>query len=98
MEWYDILRIINMVSALGGLTWLVVRSGFRWPGYPYTMRLFIYALGFYAFSIAEGSLEAWLQENPLGPRIFINLFANAALLIALALSQPERGRLHGDQF
>lgn len=85
----EYLRWANMVLALIGLIWLVVRSAIRWGDYPYTLKLFLYAIGFFAFAVVEGSAEAAIQNAPIGFRSLVNLFANVALLTALALSQRK---------
>lgn len=90
MDLIEILRLTNVVLALGGLLWLGIRSLRRWPEYPPAVRLFILTLSFYAFAAAEGSFEAVLLDSPVGARSFVFLVANVALLVTLALTNQRR--------
>lgn len=86
---FEVLRWLNVILASIGFLWLTIRSILRVRDYPYTMRLYLWALAMYAIGVAEGSGEAALMNLPGGVRPFLYLAANIALLIALTLTQKK---------
>lgn len=86
----DAVRLLNVVLAVVGLVWLVLRSVHRRNRYPYAMRLFLLTLFFYVLGVLAGSLEGlYNPPDGLNSRVFIFLVANIALITSLALSQSS---------
>lgn len=89
MESVEVVRWVNTMLGLIGFFWLAIRSAIRWTEYPDPIRMYLIALGAYAFGITEGSAEAALQDAPAGARSVIYILGNIALLSALAFTQRK---------
>lgn len=87
MEPNEVIRWANGVLGLLAFFWLAIRSALRWRDYPDPIRMYLVALGAFAFAAGYGSVEASLQDVPAGARSIVYLLGNLALISALVFTQ-----------
>lgn len=85
-EFYEVLRGANIALGIAGFSWLIARVVEHWPQYTPALRLFLPVVLTYSMVTTEATAESLVLDTEPGPRVWLTLVANLALLVALAFS------------
>lgn len=83
------LRFLNIALGILGGTWLLIKTSSQWSSYHLEGKLYAITLMIFVYGATYGTGQAIVNHDPPGLRVFLLIFANLNLMVAL---MATRGR------